>query len=33
MKSEDGTGRRHAPVVFKEMQECHPTYFIRLKGR
>lgn len=33
MKSEDGTGSRHAPVVLKEMWDCHPTYFIRLAGR
>ncbi|MGF6991574.1 hypothetical protein M2150_002853 [Lachnospiraceae bacterium PM6-15] len=29
MKAEDGTGSRHALVVFKEMWECHPTYFIQ----
>ena len=33
MESEDGTGSRHAPVVLKEMWDCHPTYFIRLAGR
>lgn len=29
MKSEDGTGSRHAPWVLKEMWDCHPTYFIQ----
>jgi len=29
MKSEDGTGSRHALVVFKEMWEGHPTCFIQ----
>lgn len=29
MKSEDGTGSRHALVVFKEMWDCHPAYFIQ----
>ena len=29
MKSEDGTGGRHAQWVLKEMWDCHPTYFIR----
>ena len=33
MKSEDGTGSRHALVVLKEMWECHPTYFIQRLGR
>ena len=28
MKSEDGTGGRHALWVLKEMWECHPTCFI-----
>ncbi len=29
MKSEDGTGGRHALWVLKEMWDCHPTYFIQ----
>ena len=28
MKSEDGTGSRHALCGLKEMWDCHPTYFI-----
>lgn len=31
MKSEDGTGSRHAHVVLKEMQDCHPAYFIHFE--
>ena len=33
MKSEDGTGSRHALVVLKEMWEGHPTCFIQAVGR
>ncbi len=33
MKSEDGTGGRHALRVLKEMWDCHPTYFIQLYGQ
>ena len=33
MKSEDGTGSRHALRVLKEMWDCHPTYFIQLYGQ
>ena len=33
MKSEDGTGSRHALWVLKEMWDCHPTYFIQLYGQ
>ena len=29
MKSEDGTGSRHALWFLKEMWDCHPTYFIQ----
>ena len=29
MKSEDGTGSRHALRVLKEMWDCHPTCFIQ----